>query len=280
MGIAEGGANSCLIFVGIFCQLPRSRRRYLRAASQSRQADDDGRHSQVQAWLQARAADQRRRHARRRPEPLDRKPPRRQFRPARQQWRGLSQCLTRPLRQTAIRACWRRSPAARQSRGGLFYDDSYDRTEYPSKAFYTSQGLPDPGCTGTPGTEVTNFEALDKSYNFSTQLVADITGGGTIGQVYTQLDPDNMQRRLVNGKCVPVYPARICPHQHDLRSHQGRRHAHRLVRQASGLRRSGRSVRQWPRRTLCAGNQFAGHARSRRQDRRRLHHQLHRRAHL
>jgi hypothetical protein len=90
--------------------------------------------------------------------------------------------------------------------GGLFYDDSYDRTEYPSKAFYTSQGLPDPGCVGAAGTEVTNFEALDKSYNFDTQLVADITGGGTIGQVLTQLDPDHMQRRLVDGQCVPVFP--------------------------------------------------------------------------
>jgi hypothetical protein len=90
--------------------------------------------------------------------------------------------------------------------GGLFYDDSYDRTEYPAKAFYTSQGLADPGCTGAPGTEVTNFEALDKSYNYSTALVADITGGGTIGQVYTQLDPDHMQRKLVDGKCVPVFP--------------------------------------------------------------------------
>ena len=90
--------------------------------------------------------------------------------------------------------------------GGLFYDDSYDRTEYPSKAFYTSQGLADAGCIGAPGTEVTNFEALDKTYNFSTSLVTDYTAGGTLGQVYTQLDTDNMQRRLVNGKCVPVYP--------------------------------------------------------------------------
>ena len=90
--------------------------------------------------------------------------------------------------------------------GGLFYDDSYDRTEYPSKAFYTSQGLADPGCTGNPGTEVTNWEELDKSFNFSTALVADFTGGGTVGQVYTQLDPDNMQRKLVGGKCVPIYP--------------------------------------------------------------------------
>jgi len=90
--------------------------------------------------------------------------------------------------------------------GGLFYDDSYDRTEYPSKAFYTSQNLPDPGCTGNAGTEVTNFEALDKTYNFSTALVADFTGGGTVGQVYTQLDPDHMQRKLVDGKCVPVFP--------------------------------------------------------------------------
>ena len=82
---------------------------------------------------------------------------------------------------------------------GLFYDDSYDRTEYPSKAFYTSQGLADPGCTGQAGTELTNFEALDKS-------LADYTAGGTLGQVYTQLDPDNMQRKLVDGKCVPIYP--------------------------------------------------------------------------
>jgi len=89
---------------------------------------------------------------------------------------------------------------------GLFYDDSYDRTEYPAKAFYTSKGVSDPGCVGAPGTEVTNFEALDKSYNFSTQLVGDITGGGTIGQVYTQLDTDNMQRKLVNGQCVPIFP--------------------------------------------------------------------------
>jgi hypothetical protein len=89
---------------------------------------------------------------------------------------------------------------------GLFYDNSYDRTAYPSKAFYTSQGMADPGCTGTPGAELTNFEELDKSYNFTTTLVTDVTGGGALGQVYTQLDTDNMQRRLVAGECKPVYP--------------------------------------------------------------------------
>ena len=83
--------------------------------------------------------------------------------------------------------------------GGLFYDDSYDRTEYPSKSFYTSQGLADLGCTGPAGTEITNFEALDKS-------LADFTGGGIVGQVYTQLDPDNMQRKIINGVCQPVFP--------------------------------------------------------------------------
>jgi len=90
--------------------------------------------------------------------------------------------------------------------GGLFYDDSYDRKEFPSKASYTSQGLADPGCTGNPGTEATNFEDLDKSYNYATALVPDLAGGGTLGQVYTQLDPDHMQRKLEDGKCVPVYP--------------------------------------------------------------------------
>jgi len=83
--------------------------------------------------------------------------------------------------------------------GGLFYDDSYDRTAYPSKSFYTSQNLPDPGCVGPAGTEITNFEALDKS-------LADFNGGGIVGQVYTQLDPNNMQRRLVNGVCKPIFP--------------------------------------------------------------------------
>ncbi|HET6235318.1 MAG TPA: alkaline phosphatase family protein [Acetobacteraceae bacterium] len=89
---------------------------------------------------------------------------------------------------------------------GLFYDDSYDRTEYPSEASFTSQGLPDPGCTGPTGTELTNWEQLDKTYNYATGLVADYTGGGTLGQVLTQLDPTHMQRRLVNGECRPVYP--------------------------------------------------------------------------
>lgn len=89
---------------------------------------------------------------------------------------------------------------------GLFYDDSYDRKEFPSKAFYATQGLPDAGCSGNPGTELTNFEALDKNYSFTTALAADFTGGGTLGQVNTQLDPDNMQRRLVKGNCMPVYP--------------------------------------------------------------------------
>ena len=89
---------------------------------------------------------------------------------------------------------------------GLFYDDSYDRKEYPSVNYYLSQGQSDPGCVGNPGTEATNFEDLDKSYDYATGLVADYTAGGTLGKVLTQLDPNSMQRRLAGGKCVPVYP--------------------------------------------------------------------------
>ena len=90
--------------------------------------------------------------------------------------------------------------------GGLFYDDSYSRLVYPSVNSYVSQGLPDPGCAGAPGAEVTNFEELDRSYNFATGLVTDITGGGTLGQVLTQLDTNNMQRHVVAGACVPMFP--------------------------------------------------------------------------
>jgi hypothetical protein len=94
---------------------------------------------------------------------------------------------------------------------GLFYDDSYDRTMYPSEFFYTSQGIADPGCTGTRGTELTNFEALDVSFDPTTGITPDVTGGGKLGQVLTQIDPKKLQRRLVDGPCKPVYP-----HQHDL----------------------------------------------------------------
>ena len=90
--------------------------------------------------------------------------------------------------------------------GGLFYDDSYSRTVYPSVNDWLSQGKADPGCAGQSGAEVTNFEELDKSYDFSTGLVADLAGGGTLGQVRTQLDPNNMQRHVVSGACVPMYP--------------------------------------------------------------------------
>ena len=90
--------------------------------------------------------------------------------------------------------------------GGLFYDDSYDRTEFPSKAFYTSQGLPDPGCTGTPGTEITNFEALDKSYNFSTAAGCRHHRRRHDRSGLHAARPDNMQRKLVDGQCVPVFP--------------------------------------------------------------------------
>lgn len=77
--------------------------------------------------------------------------------------------------------------------------------EYPSVNYWVSQGLADPRCTGGAGAEVTNFEELDKSCSFATGLVADITGGGTLGQVYTQLDPNNMQRHIVAGQRVPMY---------------------------------------------------------------------------
>lgn len=90
--------------------------------------------------------------------------------------------------------------------GGLFYDDSYSRFAYPSVNYWLTQGKADPGCAGPAGAEVTNFEELDRSYNFATGLVADITGGGTLGQVLTQLDPNNMQRHVRGGACVPIYP--------------------------------------------------------------------------
>jgi len=72
---------------------------------------------------------------------------------------------------------------------GVFYDDSYDRT------FYT----PGSNCFGKPGAEVTYAENLDYNLN-------DITGGGTLGDSISQINPANLPMARINGTCQVVYP--------------------------------------------------------------------------
>ncbi len=72
---------------------------------------------------------------------------------------------------------------------GVFYDDSYDRTLY----------APGSGCAGAPGTETQFAENLDRS-------LADVTGGGTLGQPLTQIDPANLPLAKTRAGCVQVYP--------------------------------------------------------------------------
>ena len=195
------GCARCVIFVTLFCHDVDAAPCCLGApiVRAEDQEEHGGKH------YPARAADQCGRHAFDRPESWIESHPYGAI--AQLAGKGTyfpNACTTAP--SDSYPGMRRRSLVGTPKAGGLFYDDSYDREEYPSKDYYTSQGLPDPGCTGTPGTEVTNFEELDKTYNYSTALVADITGGGTLGQVYTQLDPDHMQRKIVNGVCKPVYP--------------------------------------------------------------------------
>ncbi len=72
---------------------------------------------------------------------------------------------------------------------GVFYDDSFDRTLY----------APGSACAGAPGAEVTYAENLDKS-------VADVTGGGTLGQPLTQIDPAKLPLAKTAAGCTPVLP--------------------------------------------------------------------------
>src|SRR5215469_9441801 len=73
---------------------------------------------------------------------------------------------------------------------GVFYDDSYDRTLFP----------PSSNCAGTPGAETTYAENLDKS-------LADVTGGGTLGDPLSQIDQANLPQTLdASGNCVVVLP--------------------------------------------------------------------------
>lgn len=76
---------------------------------------------------------------------------------------------------------------------GIFYDDAFDRTLYAAG----SNCVAGPG--KGPGVETNLAESLDVD---DTKL----NGGGTLGQVLTQLDPTHLPMGLVNGKCEPIYP--------------------------------------------------------------------------
>src|ERR1700676_2083233 len=72
---------------------------------------------------------------------------------------------------------------------GVFYDDGYDRTLY----------APSSNCAGTPGTATAWAENLD-------YRLADVTGGGKLGDPLSQINPATLPMAKVNGNCVPVYP--------------------------------------------------------------------------
>jgi hypothetical protein len=72
---------------------------------------------------------------------------------------------------------------------GVFYDVSYDRTLFAAGS----------DCKGTPGTQASFDETIDKDS-------LSVTGGGTLGQPLTQIDPTKLPLSLVNGKCEPVFP--------------------------------------------------------------------------
>ena len=76
---------------------------------------------------------------------------------------------------------------------GVFYDDTYDHTLYPPSAANGGKE-----CSGPAGTEVSNFEYLDSSWNIAAGQVTDL---------WNVLDPTHMAgRKTEDGGCVPVYP--------------------------------------------------------------------------
>lgn len=73
--------------------------------------------------------------------------------------------------------------------GQIFYDVSYDRTMF----------APGSNCQGLPGTQTTYDETIDYD-------LTNYAGGGTLGDVDSQINPANLPMALVKGNCVPIYP--------------------------------------------------------------------------
>jgi len=72
---------------------------------------------------------------------------------------------------------------------GVFYDVSFDR-----KLF-----APGSNCQGPAGTQTVFDESIDNDS-------LSYTGGGTLGQPLTQINPAKLPMALRNGHCTPVYP--------------------------------------------------------------------------
>lgn len=80
---------------------------------------------------------------------------------------------------------------------GVYYDDSYDRTMYAPPA-QTPSGTQD--CSGAPGAEAMYFENIDTG----APTYADPNGTRPI--LGNTIDPAQLGRAVVGGRCVAVWP--------------------------------------------------------------------------
>ena len=117
---------------------------------------------------------------------------------------------------------------------GVFYDDSYDRTYF----------APASDCKGAPGAEVAFAENIDVDSDQPRWR----RHAGRLPQ--TQIDPKKLPMTLIDGKCAAVYPHAFVRVNNVFEIVKAARRAHRLVRQASGLRMAQRSVGQGRGRSL------------------------------
>jgi len=81
---------------------------------------------------------------------------------------------------------------------GVFYDDSYERTHFLPNNIIGSN------CAGLPGAETQYAENVD--VDSSPVDSSPVDAGGTLGQPLTQIDPNKLSRKLINGVCTNMLP--------------------------------------------------------------------------
>ena len=164
--------------------------------------------------------------------------------------------------RTAILACSHRLRVARRRQPACFMMTATIATNIRPRRIIRAKACPIPAARARSARKSPILRRWTRATITLPRLSATTRVAELLGQVYTQLDPDHMQRKLISGQCTPVYPHQYVRTNTIFEVFETGRKAECLVGQTPRLRGFERPVWQGTGRTLRSGDQLSRYARS------------------